>query len=68
MTGESRDRYFEIGRRLRSIPVERHITSYEWEELVERLCASDDIRLHDIGVKEQEELVRHSIVKGNRLR
>lgn len=26
--------------------------SYEWEELVQKLCASDDAGLHEIGVGE----------------
>lgn len=28
--------------------------SYEWEELVQKLCASDDAGLHEIGVRELE--------------
>ncbi len=28
--------------------------SYEWEELVQKLCASDDAGLHEIGVRESE--------------
>jgi hypothetical protein len=44
--------YTEIGRRLREIPLEAHISSHEWEELVQKLCASDDSSLHEIGIKE----------------
>lgn len=28
--------------------------SYEWEELVQKLCASNDAALHEIGVRELE--------------
>jgi len=49
-------RYADIGRKLRAIPLEQSDSSYEWEELVERLCASDDAGLHDIGIKELGEL------------
>jgi hypothetical protein len=50
-------RYAEIGQRLREIPPETHISSYEWEELVQKLCASDDAGLRDIGVKELYDLI-----------
>ena len=45
-------KYAEIGRKMRAIPPEPTDSSYEWEELVQKLCASDDIGLHDIGIKE----------------
>ncbi len=45
-------KYAEIGRRIREIPPDPPGTSYEWEELVYRLCASEDDGLHDIGVRE----------------
>ena len=45
-------KYAEIGRRMREIPPEPPAVSYEWEELVHRLCASDDDGLHNIGVRE----------------
>ena len=31
--------------------------SYEWEELVEKLCASDDSGLHTIGIEELGKLM-----------
>ena len=49
--------YAEIGRKMREIPPETHMSSYEWEELVERLCASDDAGLRDIGAKELYDLL-----------
>jgi hypothetical protein len=49
-------RYTEIGRRMRDIPLEHLGSSYEWEELVQRLCTSDDAGLHDIGLRERDEL------------
>lgn len=48
----NRAKYAAIGRRIREIPPEKPDSSYEWEELVERLCLSDDVHLHEIGVKE----------------
>lgn len=39
---------------MREIPVENPGSSYEWEELVEKLCASDDAGLREIGVRELE--------------
>jgi hypothetical protein len=44
--------YAEIGRKIRELPQEKHVSSYEWEELVQRLCASEDTGLHEIGIKE----------------
>ena len=45
-------KYAEIGRRMREIPHEQAGASYEWEELVHKLCASDDDGLRGIGVRE----------------
>ncbi|HBA73507.1 MAG: hypothetical protein A2X82_18240 [Geobacteraceae bacterium GWC2_55_20] len=50
----NKSRYAEIGRRIREIPPEKPAVSYEWEELVRKLCASDDAGLHGIGVRELE--------------
>ncbi len=46
--------YEEIARKMREIPQEKSCPSYKWEELVQKLCASDDARLHDIGERELE--------------
>ena len=46
--------YAEIGRKMREIPLEKTCASYEWEELVQKMCASDDAGLHAIGVRELE--------------
>lgn len=51
-------KYAEIGRRMRAVPLEKHYCSYEWEELVQKMCASNDSDLHDLGIKEQIELKR----------
>ena len=51
-------KYTDIGRRMRAIPSEKPSLSHEWEELVQRLCISDDEMLHDIGLRELDEL-RH---------
>ncbi|MBW4053838.1 MAG: hypothetical protein HIU83_00250 [Proteobacteria bacterium] len=50
--GMNKAKYAEIGRKIRNIPMEKPCMSYEWEELVEKLCASDDSGLHTIGIKE----------------
>jgi hypothetical protein len=57
-------KYAEIGRRMREIPLETHLSSYEWEELVEKLCASDDAGLRDIGVKELYDLLHRRPASG----
>lgn len=54
----NKSKYAEIGRRAREIPLETHLSSYEWEELVQKLCSSDDAVLRDIGVKELYDLLR----------
>ena len=50
----SKSTYAEIGRRIREVPQEKRCVSYEWEELVQKLCDSDDAGLHGIGVRELE--------------
>jgi hypothetical protein len=51
--------YAEIGRRMRMIPLEKPASSHEWEELVEKMCSSDDDSLHNRGIKELNELKLH---------
>lgn len=57
MMALSKTKYAEIGRKIRELPQEKSVLSYEWEELVQKLCASDDAELHDIGIKELGELI-----------
>ena len=49
-------RYTEIGRKIRTIVPDKFSPAYEWEELVQRMCASQDANLRAIGSKEREEL------------
>jgi hypothetical protein len=49
-------KYEELARKIREIPLDMFGPSYEWEELVEKLCASDDAGLREIGVRELEVL------------
>jgi hypothetical protein len=56
MMNINKTKYTEIGRKIREIPPEMSGTSYEWEELVEKMCDSNDSGLHDIGIKELCEL------------
>jgi hypothetical protein len=58
--------YSEIGRRMREIPVETHVSSYEWEELVQKLCDSDDARLHDIGIRERGNILSMPLESGKK--
>ena len=54
MTGINKIIYAEIGRKLRAMPLDKMCASYEWEELVQKLCASDNDGLHAIGLRELE--------------
>ena len=45
----NRTKYAEIGRRVRALPPETTTPSYKWEELVHKMCVSNDARLRDIG-------------------
>jgi hypothetical protein len=54
MTDMDQTKYTEIGRKIREVPLEQPGSSYEWEELVQKLCDSDDAGLHEIGVRELE--------------
>jgi len=47
-------KYAEIARQIRALPPEKYCPSYEWEELVQKLCASNDDGLHAIGVRERD--------------
>jgi hypothetical protein len=64
VTGKAK--YAEIGRKIRQIPLEKPELSYEWEELVKKLCASDDAGLHDIGIKELGELNNKRTITTNK--
>lgn len=55
-------KYAEIGRKIRALPLERAAVSHEWEELVLKLCASEDAALHTIGIKELRELEQGSTI------
>jgi len=46
---------------MRELPLEKHGASYEWEELVHKLCASGDAGLHGIGIRELVELKQKRI-------
>jgi hypothetical protein len=52
----NRAKYADIARKMRELPLEKHGSSYEWDELVEKLCASSDLGLNCIGIRELEEL------------
>jgi len=54
----NKTKYAEIGRQMRALPLEKPATTYKWEELVNRMCASDDDGLRDVGIKERNELQR----------
>jgi len=52
--------YAAIARKISKIPLEKADTNHKWEELVQKLCNSNDSTLHDIGIKERNELMRTS--------
>ena len=49
-------KYAEIGRRVKEMPLEKPGSNYKWEELVQKMCISDDDGLHEIGMRELDEL------------
>jgi hypothetical protein len=61
MTIINKSKYAEIGRKMRALPLDKHGASYEWEELVQKLCASGDAELHGIGIRELVELKQKRI-------
>jgi hypothetical protein len=54
MKGTKGATYAEIARKIREVPLDKPGSSYEWEELVEKMCASEDTDLQNIGNKEQD--------------
>jgi hypothetical protein len=44
--------YEEIAHKIRELPSEEPCSSYEWEELVQKLCVSADAGLRAIGARE----------------
>ena len=60
MTIINRAKYVEIARKIRELPPEKHVSSYEWIELVQKLCDSDDPNLNLIGFRELD------LLKSNR--
>jgi len=54
MVEMNKTKYAEIGRKIRAVPQEQPSVSYEWEELVQKLCESVDAGLHEIGMRELE--------------
>lgn len=65
MSSLNMSKYHEIGQRLREIPLETHISSYEWEELVQRLYSSENDGLHEIGARELYELLKKRPANSN---
>jgi hypothetical protein len=51
-------KYAEIARQIRELPPEKPCSSYKWEELVYKLCASSDDGLHAIGIRERDILLQ----------
>jgi hypothetical protein len=56
MGSTNKSPYEEIARKMREVPVDEPVSSYEWEELVQKLCASDDAGLRAIGIIERDKL------------
>lgn len=51
MTGTREATYAEIARRIRAVQLDRQGSSHEWEELVQKMCDSDDTDLQNIREK-----------------
>lgn len=47
------ENYAAIASKLRTLPLDTPSMRYEWEELVTRLCASNDDVLREIGMQER---------------
>lgn len=60
------EKYAEIGRKMRAIPLEKHNPSHEWEELVEKLRSSDDAGLQCIGNKEHDLLKQYDFERSKK--
>jgi len=58
----NRAKYAEIGRKMRALPIEKPGSSYEWEELVQKLCNSSDEVLYGIGIRARRELEKTQTV------
>jgi len=46
--------YADLAKKLKDLPPEHPCSSYEWEELVRKLCLSADDTLHNRGAIELE--------------
>ena len=58
MSALNMSKYHEISQKLRDVPIDTHVSSYEWEELVEKLYSSENEGLHEIGARELYELLK----------
>jgi len=56
MIAINKTKYAEIAQQMRELPLLKHGSSHEWEELVHKLCNSSDEGLRGIGVREFNEL------------
>ena len=64
MIAINKTKYAEIARKMRELPLEKHGSSHEWEELVQKLCNSGDEGLRGIGIREFNELKKsHTAIR-----
>jgi hypothetical protein len=56
MPAMNRSKYVEISRKISEMPLDKLGSTYQWEELVQKMCASEDAGLQQIGIKELGEL------------
>jgi hypothetical protein len=59
MLAINRSKYVEISRRISEMPLEKLGSTYQWEELVQKMCASEDAVLQQIGLQELGELKKN---------
>jgi hypothetical protein len=59
MPAINKSKYIEISRKISEMPLDKFGSTYQWEELVQKMCASKDAGLQQIGIKELGELKKN---------
>lgn len=67
MKGIKEETYAQIARKVSEIALDNLGSSYEWEELVQRMCDSEDAGLQVIGHKEHD-VLEHAGIKYDKKR
>ena len=51
-------KYVELAKHVRTLPQEITVSTHEWEEVVHKMCTSEDADFRDLGFKELNDLKR----------